>query len=190
MFDYTGEVALSQSLKDVQRRRALRADGYLFFLDPTKSSERQEDALNKFRHDLRVLGKVKANKSLQAPVALCVSKLDLLSRDSAADPTFVDDFYEKLHKIDPSGQSMTEKVLQARSELTKELRDVVWPGWRIERLIGDLFGGRIMFFPMTPVGVDNPDDLGVGVQDRVLDPFGIVEPLVWLLHMNGYPVLE
>jgi hypothetical protein len=24
---------------------------------------------------------------------------------------------------------------------------------------------------------------------RTINPYGILEPLLWLLHMNGYPVL-
>ena len=36
--------------------------------------------------------------------------------------------------------------------LVARLRDTIWPGWQIERTIHDLFGGRYLFFPVTPVG--------------------------------------
>jgi hypothetical protein len=69
----------------------------------------------------------------------------------------------------------------------RQLRDTIWPGWEIERQIDDLFGGRYMFFPFTPVGLDG---LGEDLANRVISPVGILHPLLWLLHMNGYPVLQ
>lgn len=190
VFDYSGEVTQGtvSHLNEAQRRRALRADGYLFFLDPTEPRDIQEEGLNRFRRDLRVVGNVRANRSIRAPVALCVSKIDLLAK---VVPDFVDYFHRELRKIDPTGRDISMRIIEARSKLTRELRDVVWPGWNIEGLIRDLFGGRYMFFPLTPVSLDNPDNLSPdNLKDRQIDPFGIVEPLVWLLHMNGYPTLK
>jgi hypothetical protein len=54
-------------------------------------------------------------------------------------------------------------------------------------MVRSLFGDRFMFFPMTPVGLDK-----LGEQDlsqRTIKPYAIQQPLLWLLHMNGYPVL-
>jgi hypothetical protein len=78
---------------------------------------------------------------------------------------------------------MSVETIEARSKLMSRLRDTVWPGWQID----DLFGGRFVFFPLTPVGLD-----GLGERDltrRTIAPVGLLEPLLWLLHMNGYPVL-
>ena len=78
--------------------------------------------------------------------------------------------------------------IEARSQLVSRLRDTVWPGWPIERTLRSLFGGRCMFFPLTPVGLN-----GIGIEDlreRVISPLGLLEPLLWLLHMNGYPVFR
>lgn len=44
-----------------------------------------------------------------------------------------------------------------------------------------------MFFPLTPVGLE-----GCGQTDlnlRTIAPFGLLEPLLWLLERSGYPVL-
>ena len=51
----------------------------------------------------------------------------------------------------------------------------------------DLFGGRYMFFPLTPVGLDGRGETDLSL--RTISPFGLLEPLVWLLEMNGYPIL-
>jgi hypothetical protein len=189
VFDYSGEVAqgILASLSEAQRRRALKADGYLFFLDPTAGRDIQEEALNRFRRDLRVIERVKADRALRAPVALCISKIDLLAEHSPAPPAFVEHFHNKLREIDPGGQNISFATIAARSELARQLREVIWPGWNIERLIHDLFGGRYMYFPLTPVNLDTPPGVSpTDLANRTIDPFGIVEPLVWLLHMNGY----
>ena len=77
---------------------------------------------------------------------------------------------------------------QARSRLVSRLRDTIWPGWQIERQVRELFGGRYLFFPLTPVGLDGRGETDLSL--RTISPFGLLEPLMWLLEMNGYRVLE
>jgi hypothetical protein len=191
IFDYSGEVTLDMGVEDYRRRRALDGDGFLFFLDPTYPSEPQAKALADFREDLRLVKGIKAGRRVGVPVALCVSKIDILaarSFDSAHRGDIIGQFYEELSLIDPTGEAMTLKVIEARSRLISRLRDAIWPGWQIERQVHNLFGGRYRFFPLTPVGLD-----GLGETDlslRTISPFGLLEPLLWLLEMNGYPVLK
>lgn len=191
IFDYSGEVTATLSLDDYRRRRALEADGYFFFLDPTLSAEPQAKALAEFREDLRLVKGVASRRELRLPLALCVSKIDLLARQSYALPDGGDavaKFYDDLAQIDPTGEAMTLEVIEARSQLMARLRDTIWPGWQIERSVDDLFGGRALFFPLTPVGLDGQGEKDLNL--RTVAPYGLLEPLLWLLHMNGYPVLE
>ena len=191
LFDFSGEVTSGMPADDYRRRRALAGDGFFFFLDPTCPSGPQEKALADFREDVRSVTGVKSSRRNRAPVAICISKIDLLAGQSHALPDGGDAsswFYEELGKIDPTGEAMTAGVIRARSRLLRGLRDAIWPDWRIEEQIGDLFGGRYMFFPLTPVGLD-----GLGETDlslRTISPFGLLEPLLWLLEMNGYRVLQ
>lgn len=188
IFDYSGEVLRHMTLQDHQRRRAFTADGYFFFLDPTQTSDEQIKPLMDFRQDVRVVKKLRAGQHLHCPVALCVPKIDLLTRQRYADPAggdAVDRFYRDLADI---GWGMDQQSILARSTLMRDLRDTIWPGWEIERTIKDIFGGRYMFFPFTPVGLDGMDDDWT-TGNRVISPVGILHPLMWLLHMNGYPVL-
>lgn len=187
IFDYSGEVTRSQTIEDRQRQRALDGDGFLFFLDPTEPSETQSQALAGFREDLRRIKGIRAGKQVHVPIALCISKLDLMVNQPYADPHgggVVEKFYRDLGEI---GWATDVRSIIARSQLMAWLRDTVWPGWQIERQIDDLFGGRFLFFPLTPVGLD-----GLGERDltrRTIAPVGLLDPLLWLLHMNGYPVL-
>lgn len=190
VFDYSGEVTSDMGVDDYRRRRALEGDGFLFFLDPTYPSEPQAKALADFREDLRLVRGIKAGRRVRTPIALCVSKIDILAGEPFALPDGRDAitrFYDDLARVDPTGEALTLEVIEARSRLVAELRDTIWPGWEIERQIDDLFGGRSLFFPLTPVGLD-----GLGETDlslRTISPFGLVEPVLWLLQMNGYPVL-
>ena len=186
IFDYSGEVLRSMTLEDHQRKRALTADGYFFFLDPTKSSDEQKESLANFRQDVGTVKGLSAGQQIRCPVALCVPKIDLMpGEEYARGGNIVDKFYDDLRDI---GWGMDEASIKKRSDLMRRLREYIWPGWEIEREIDALFGGRYMFFPLTPVGLNEP-----GEQDlskRTIAPVGILHPLMWLLHMNGYPVLS
>ena len=186
IFDYSGEVLRLMTLEDQQRKRAFTADGYFFFLDPTEPSDVQTQPLANFRQDVRTVKGLRAGQQIRCPVALCVPKIDLMpEEDYARGGNIVDKFYDDLRDI---GWGMDEATIKKRSDLMRRLRDDIWPGWEIERQIDDLFGGRYMFFPLTPVGLN---ELGEkDLSKRTIAPVGILHPLMWLLHMNGYPVLS
>jgi hypothetical protein len=191
IFDYSGEVTSDMGVEDYRRRRALEGDGFLFFLDPTFPSEPQARALADFREDIRLVKQVSTGKRLRIPVALCISKIDVLAGQPYALPDGGDAvarFYDELSEIDPTGEAATLEVIEARSRLTARLSDTIWPGWQIERQIDDLFGGRYLFFPLTPVGLDGCGETDLSL--RTISPFGLLEPMLWLLEMNGYPILD
>ncbi len=190
LFDFSGEVSARVNLDDYRRRRALEADGYAFFLDPTLPADPQAKALANLCEDLRLMKGWASRDPIPIPLAVCVSKIDLLVRQPFA-LTDGDDavahFYEALARIDPTGEAMTLEVLRARSRLVADLSATIWPGWDIQRTLDDAFRGHWMFFPLTPVGLDGRGETDLSL--RTIAPFGLLEPLAWLLHMNGYPVL-
>ena len=64
----------------------------------------------------------------------------------------------------------------------------IWPGWNINQAIDRLFDGRFRYFPLSPVGIQS---LGATDLDGVVQvPYRVIHPLLWLLHMNGYKVLN
>lgn len=188
IFDYSGEVFQRMTLEDRQRRRAFTADGYLFFIDPTQKSHAQLEPLERFKDDVFEVKELRAGQQIQCPVALCVPKIDKLTENRYSDAKGgdpVDFFYRELAEI---GWGMDQQSIQARSKLMRNLRDTIWSDWEIERSINNVFDGRYMFFPFTPVGLDGMgEDWTAG--NRVIAPVGILHPLMWLIHMNGYPVL-
>lgn len=192
LFDYSGEVTQRMTLEDHQRRRAFSADGYLWFLDPLSDPIQglsliadQKKALASFESDVRHVKKLKAGQQLHRPIAICIPKIDLMINERyAGGGNVIEQFYENLGEI---GWGMDEVSIRQRSDLMRNLRDTIWPNWEIERAVDDLFGGRYMFFPLTPVGLDEPGQKDL--KRRTIAPVGILHPLMWLLHMNGYPVL-
>ena len=187
IFDFAGAITMARDIYDSHRQRQLRSEGFFFFLDPTYSSDKQAEALIKFREEVKLIKKLGPGQQIHVPVALCVTKLDLLVNQPYAEGgDVVETFYKDLSNIDRKARPMSLDLIQQRSDLIQGLRDVIWPNWEIEKQVRGLFGERFMFFPMTPVGLDNPGE--TDLSKRNIEPYGIIEPLMWLLHMNGHPV--
>jgi hypothetical protein len=86
------------------------------------------------------------------------------------------------------GQTPTLRLIHERSQRIAAVLPLIFPDWSVERELVENFGGRYMFFPISSVGLDElgNDDFST----RSLAPFGVLEPLLWLLHMHGYCVLR
>lgn len=188
IFDYSGEITSNRRLTDAHRYRALNGDGYFFYLDPTYPSQDQSDALNRFREDIKTLRRLGPNQQVHTPVALCLTKIDLMVTQPYGRGDTILEFYDDLRKIEQTTANGSLERITKRSELTSRLRHLIWPDWEIEAQIRGLFGDRFMFFPMTPIGMDQPGEENLAV--RHIRPYCILEPVSWLLHMNGYPVLK
>ena len=187
LFDYSGDVT-SQSRGDLSRQRAIEADGYLVFLDPTQPADQQSKALTEFAEDVRLLRGLKPGQHVNVPTAVCLSKIDELLDRSAVIGSGVQRFFARLQEIDPSGRSLRRSVLRQRSQLTADLARHVWKNWDAERVLRDFAGKPYAFFPLTTLGLRPPGQSGGA--DSFIDPFGTIEPLLWLLEMNGHLVLE
>jgi len=185
LFDFAGEVTLSCRLDVFQRRRALKTHGFLLFLDHTQDFRCQSNEVSGVVEDLRVIDQRKLGQDIRVPVAVCVPKIDLLPNvDSDHGGVWIKEFYEQLGTI---GWKKDLASIRARSELAVRSLRMVWPNCDVERLVLRAFGRRCMFFPLTSVGMD---DLGqTDIRDRIIAPIGILDPLLWLLHMNGYQCL-
>ncbi len=193
VFDFAGAVTSQDIYASDVRRRALLMDGIILFLDPTQLRPHDVDlgidsqilALTQLHEELRDLRRMRMGRVIPVPVAVCVSKLDLLlnrnplgSRSRALIKGLRGTLSEK-----PS-----LSALHARSRLLSREMQLIFPGWNLQRTLRENFGSRWLFFPLTPVGIEE-DELGVeDLKRRTFAPFGIVEPLLWLLHMRGYCV--
>jgi hypothetical protein len=64
----------------------------------------------------------------------------------------------------------------------------MFTGADVRGIVEGYFGKQVMFFPMSSVGLFEHE---LGIRDlsrRTIAPYGVAEPLFWLLHMYGYEV--
>jgi hypothetical protein len=191
IFDYAGEVTTGRGLEDSLRRRALDADGYLFFLDPTLAADPQIKALNDFAEDVKILKGVEGGRTIQVPVAICISKIDLMCSANYADPSgggIIGEFYNELEELDPNGDEYSMEKIDAFSEMMERYIGTIWPGWNINQAVDRLFDGRFRYFPLSPVGLHARGQ--ADLENIAQVPYRVLHPLLWLLQMNGYQVLD
>ncbi len=201
LFDYGGEMGM-RSVSDEPKKRALFMDGFVLFLDPTRTRPRaaqsgkslsiddQIETARRFKEDLRAASEKLRGDRLDMPVAVCISKLDLLVNMNPLGGRALE-FLDKLRET--QDEPITLDLIQRRSRLCAEYLRQMFDGWNIEQFLQTNFGERFMFFPLTPVNI-NENELGQTdrndeVEKRTALPFGVQEPIWWLLHMYGYKVL-
>jgi hypothetical protein len=188
LWDPSGEAIAPGGKDDLFRRRFREADGMALFLDPDPPNhmggltqvQDQVQQLVRF-HEAMLKGSARdSGNRVPIPVAVCLPKLDLL-----ASPPLV-------HRAKPwldflratTGEPVTLKLLQNRSQSCDKMLPELFPDVSITRSLRSYFGNRFLFFPLTALGLD------VGTDPSPPAPFGILEPLLWLLHMNGYRVFK
>jgi hypothetical protein len=194
LFDLGGEMMKTHVNVDVVRQRALLMDGFVLFLDPTKvklskgddSIKNQIDALKAFHQEIRDMRGVDVGKPIPVPIAVCISKLDLIVTKnplSQASRPWIKELRESFR----NPLSLAE--IHKRSKLCEDKLSILFPGWSLPRTLNEQFGGRFLFFPLTPVSLVE-DELGREDLARTIEPVGILEPILWLLHMHGFKVLQ
>jgi hypothetical protein len=194
LFDCSGEIMYTNINTDVVRRRALLMDGFFLFLDPTQVSrhgpmpglDAQINRLANFHAEMRDIRGLDVGDRIDVPIAVCVSKLDLLVTKNP----LRGQSRPLLSKLrDTIGAPPTLEMLKYRSELVEDVLPVMFMGWDVIKTLRENFGRRYLFFPMTPVGIEE-SELGIeDLRQRNISPIGILEPVLWLIHMRGYCVL-
>lgn len=193
LFDLAGAVSSPEARRTspVLQDRAYRAtDGFLYFIDPTRVDEeyldKQRKQLLDFCDQLRKKRNVPYGRPLNVPIAVCISKLDMLARPEEAGAGVYQEF---INELNPATRELKPslKELRRRHQVFTSYREQLFPGWDIEEQFQKLVGGRYLFFPMSAAGFTGVT--GHDPKNWNFKPFGITEPLIWLLHMNGFKTL-
>jgi hypothetical protein len=196
VFDFSGELMKRSIYKDHLRAQALAMDGFVLFLDPTQVDElsmyelRLEDqleALDRFKKELREVRGLKVGARLDVPVAVCLSKLDLITVRNQIQ-TQAKPWLRELRTTLRDRSYVTLEMLHRRSEMCEDALPSLFPGTDIRGILRSAFGNHFLFFPISVIGLEE----SVLGQDELhhTDPFGVVEPVLWLLHMHGYRIFE
>lgn len=184
LFDFAGEV-MNVNM-DQMRRRALLSDGFFYFLDPTQvppdptgrrlTLSDQINALAAYYQSLCAVRNLRFGTPVDMPIAICVSKIDLLEETAMSD--FAAEWTSKLRESISATVSL--RLIQERSLFLERALDMMFPGVDLVRSVREKFGNSFMFFPVTPIGLE----------PNARIPFGILEPLLWMLYMKGYDVFR
>jgi hypothetical protein len=194
LFDYAGELRDLKIDLDPFRRRALLCEGFTFFLDPTQICAGrgfdigdQIQTLEEFATDLRSMHQISMQQSIRLPVAVCISKFDLLVSENPIGSKAGGVLAELRRSF---GRKPDLALIHRRSQLCSRVLPLMFPGWNLGAALRRHFGGRYMLFPISSVGLEETEQ---GCDDhaaRTIAPFGVLEPLLWLLHMHGYAIFR
>jgi hypothetical protein len=194
LFDFAGEIRELRIDLDLFRQRALLCEGFTFFLDPTQVTpgsgfdiEDQIQTIERFANDLHAMHRVPTEKPVHLPVAVCISKFDLLVTQNP----IAAQAHELVAELRSTlGMRPTLGLIHQRSHLCARVIPLMFPGWNVEGVLRRNFGGRYMFFPVSSIGLE-ASELGIDDRtNRTIAPFGVLEPLLWLLHMHGYKIFS
>ncbi len=187
LFDFGGETFGRKINVSSLRQRALLNDGFLLFLDPTEPRHRSLKLMKEFLDEMHKTAGLEGT-TLRVPVAVCLSRLDLIptrtSLRTAAYP-----WLERVRQTAPLPATLS--TLRKRSRLVSKALPRLFP-WNVEQMLRENFGRNFLFFPLVPVGLVRSELERASDRDfsgRTPEPFGLVEPILWLLHMHYYRAL-
>jgi len=193
VFDFAGETFSNPEWASL-RAEALRMDGFLLVLDPTWDGAAQRLALDEFCEKLAEARGIPPKQAIPAPVAVCLTKIDLLAGPDGIGKKAL----EFLHALRHLGRDTLDlNVIEERSRLVEKIIEKLFGTWKVVSDLKGRFGANVRFFPVTPMGVSDSDAVLLrlrrgpsSLEGRFPDPFGVVEPLLWLLHMHGYSLFR
>ncbi len=199
LFDYSGELLNDKIDMSELRKNAVRMDGFMLFLDPTQlyggdgkvALKAQLAKLKEFLTDMRDERGVAVGTIIPVPVAVCIPKFDMLLTQNPIGGQAVHFTRHMMEHLNPGPKETTLRILAARSEMVEQMLPLMFPGVDIRGIVEGFFGKQILFFPMSAVNLIE-NELGVADLTRrsAIIPFGVTEPIMWLLHMHGYEVLR
>jgi len=195
MQDFPGEVTRCMTIEDWLRTKFLDCDGLVMFINPTRHSEEYLATFRQLFADLQGCRTKKVGRPVSVPVALVVPKIDLLlccGIDYGNRLTQISQLLAELRHSRPINEDTTLHAIEIRSALVEKLlRDVV-PLAHIRSMI-EAFVGRdhVMVFPVATLGWQ-PEPLKhlarLGQESHgwlMENSFGVLDPVLWLLHQLG-----
>ncbi len=199
LFDYSGELVEETPLAAALRERAMQMNGFMMIFDPTQiygdgagvSLEEQIRALANFYQQMAEARGLPPGTLIPNPVAICITKFDLLESQNPIGGQCLPFIQQLDGALKPNDKTpVTLAMMKGRSDLVEQMLPLMFPGVDLGRLVREYFGNQMLYFPMSSVNL-NVDEFGrVDTSSRNPAPYGVVEPILWLMHMHGYCVLE
>lgn len=189
--DFAGEVA-RRSTCSGQYDLLLDAECHLFFVDPNWPEKDQLSVFHQFLVNVRGRRGLANSDRPIGPIAVCIPKCDLLS-DSVARADQATRFIQQLRSSGPCDTATTLGAIRGRHELVVNHAGILPCIEKLtRRLQTDCGPDGFMFFPMTAVGLSpdgKPDASAYSLADQPIVPWGVLDPLLWLIHTSGFEAL-
>ncbi len=137
LFDFSGEMRNFNIDTNEFRRRALLCEGFTLFLDPTQVTQQSDltiedqiQTLGQFAEEMHAIRGLAAETPIDLPIAVCVSKIDLLVTRNPMGTQAVE-------LVTALRETLTQKVdlalIHQRSQLCARAMPLMFPGWNVER---------------------------------------------------------
>jgi len=205
-FDYYGEI-LGIAYKETVEM-IVRSNGIVLFLDVMNVDKTQIDftnwkntktiftlkpnAFNTQNQTDDIVGKAYAEfikargitipNPLDIPVAICLTKIDLLPYQGPIKGTYGEKFLKELENCKHPTHRWSLSTIMDRSDIIRNYLPLIFAHKGMIEIFDQKFGSNYMFFPVANRGLE-PDLPSA-------EPFGVMEPLLWLQHMHGFNVLD
>lgn len=206
-FDYAGELMDEKIKYKDLNDMVSRSNGIVLFLDPISidskqieftdwknnftdfvlvnnnyDTQYQTNIINKTYADFIIARDLAEPNPLDLPVAICLSKIDLLPFQGPLKGTYGEKFLTEIENCKHPANKWSLTTIMKRSNLIRDYLPLIFAHKGMIEIFDQKFGSNYMFFPVANRGLD--PDLSFG------DPFGVMEPLLWLQHMHGFNVLD
>ena len=186
--DFAGET-LRMTQKDGMYRSLLNKDGHFFFIDLAERERTQLELFHRFLVNLRASLGLRNRARRLSPIAICIGKLDRLPK-LQYEPEKISRAKRCIQEIQDSGPTDDATILGAilhRHDLILKYSELFPCVKSLNgRLLDECGKGRFAFFPMATVGWLGGGDLRAA---DTIAPFGVIDPLLWILHASGMEVL-
>ena len=204
-FDYAGELR-NDSYKETQEMVS-RSNGLVFFLDVMNvdktqidftnwknnklnkilvsnnyDTQNQTDVIGKTYSDFVIARNLTEPNPLDLPVAICLSKIDLLPYQGPLKGSYGEKFKKDIENCKHPANKWSLSTIMKRSDIIRNYLPLIFAHKGMIEIFDQKFGSNYMFFPVANRGLD--PNLSFG------EPFGVMEPLLWLQHMHGFNVFD
>jgi len=189
--DLAGEIARRSTCSGMYDH-LLDAECHLFFVDPDWEEKDQLSVFHQFLVNVRGQRGLANSDTRIGPIAVCIPKCDSLSSYIArADQATK--FIQQLRDSGPCDAATTLEAIKRRHELVVKHAGILPCIERLNRRLQTECGpDGFRFFPMTAIGWlpdGDSDPRAYPLANRPIVPWGVLDPLVWLIHASGFEAL-
>ena len=172
IYDIAGE-AFSSHRNDIQQQQFMYCEGIILIIDPTARPMDVSETISSFIHDFSGMKGKRSTRIFDVPVAVIISKSDLFKREIGLPKIMA------THSSNAQQYADADGVIGVDHTRCGICRDFLENhGFNNVLNVIDSEFANVQFYPVSAMG--HPSAPGLKYE-----PWGVVEPIIWLLHQSG-----